>query len=254
MTNIHPTALVSSDAKIGKNVTIGPYSTVNGNCLIGNDTVIEGYCEIGYPTPRAKGVPLVLGERAHIRSHSVFYEGSSFGEDLKTGHRVTVREGTQMGGGCQIGTLCDIQGNCKIGRYARFHSSVHIGQLTEIRDFVWIFPYVVITNDPHPPSEVLVGAKIGNYVAIAAMSVILPGVELGDGVLIGAHSLVNKNVPASMVAVGSPAKVICDSSAIILRDGTGRPAYPWTTHFHRGYPEEIVRVWLDEISTHSKQG
>lgn len=248
MTDIHPTAIISTDAKIGKNVSIGPYSIVHGNCMIGDDTIIEAFCEISYPTPRAEGVPLTIGSGARIRTHSVFYEGSTFGAGLVTGHRVTVREGTQAGDGLQIGTLCDIQGNCTIGKYVRLHSNVHIGQLTELGDFLWIFPYVVITNDPHPPSEFLVGAKIGNFAAIATMSVILPGIEVGEGVLIGAHSLVNKDVPPHTVAVGSPAKVICETSKIRLQDGSGRPAYPWKNHFHRGYPEDVVRSWLSEIS------
>ena len=65
---------------------------------------------------------------------------------------------------------------------------------------------------------------------------------------IGAHSLVSKNVDADTVVAGSPAKFICLTNKIKLQDGSNRPAYPWTTHFHRGYPEEIVRQWLESIN------
>lgn len=247
MANIHATSIISPDAKLGKNVIVGPFSIVHPNCLIGDDTVIESFCEIGYPTPRAEGEPLIIGEGSRIRSHSLFYEGSKFGKRLITGHRVTVREGTVAGENLQIGTLGDIQGNCRIGDYVRFHSNVHIGQLSKIGNFVWIFPYVVLTNDPHPPSEHLIGSTIGDYVAIATMSVILPSVTVGEGALVGAHALVNKDVASGMVVSGSPAQVICKASKIKLKDGTGRPAYPWKTHFHRGYPEEIVRRWINQI-------
>ncbi len=77
MTDIHATAIVSPDAKIGNNVRVGPFSIIHGNCHIGDDTVIESYCEIGYPTPRAGGDPLIIGKNCRIRSHSLFYEGSS---------------------------------------------------------------------------------------------------------------------------------------------------------------------------------
>lgn len=247
MTTIHPTAIVDPSTRIGNNVSIGAFCVVHGNVEIGDDSVIDNYCEIGYPTPRAEGRALSLGKGARIRSHSIFYEGSTFGPQLVTGHRVTVREGTMAGDNLQIGTLGDIQGNCRIGNYVRFHSNVHIGQLSVIENFVWIFPYVVLTNDPHPPSQCLIGAHIGEYAAIATMSVILPGVHVGEGALVGAHALVSKDVPANMVVGGAPAQLICEAKKIKLKDGTNRSAYPWRFHFHRGYPEEIVKQWIDNI-------
>lgn len=247
MSLIHSTAIVSPKAEIGENVNIGPFSIIHANSIIGNDSSIDGFCEIGYPTAKSDGSPLIIGSGSMIRSHSVFYEGSKFGDKLITGHRVTVREGTVAGQNLQIGTLSDIQGNCTIGDYVRFHSNVHIGQLSKVGNFVWIFPYVVLTNDPHPPSEYLVGATIEDYVAIATMSVILPGVNVGEGALIGAHALVNRNVAQHVVVSGSPAQVVCEASKIKMKDGSGRSAYPWTNHFHRGYPEDIVKKWLDQI-------
>jgi acetyltransferase-like isoleucine patch superfamily enzyme len=123
---------------------------------------------------------------------------------------------------------------------------VHIGQNSTIGNFVWIFPYVVLTNDPHPPSNVLLGSRIEDFAAIATMSMVLPGVTVGEGALVGAHSSVNRDVAPNTVAAGSPAKFICAANAIKLKDGTGRPAYPWRDHFHRGYPEEVVEQWLKE--------
>ena len=114
-------------------------------------------------------------------------------------------------------------------------------------DFVWIFPYAVLTNDPHPPSEYLVGTIIEDYAVIATMSVILPGVKVGVGALVGAHALVNRDVPQHVVVSGTPAKVICDTGKVKMKDGSDRSAYPWTNHFHRGYPEDVVKKWLEQI-------
>lgn len=244
---IHSTALIDDNAKLGRGVRVGAYTIIHGNVIIGDNTEIGSHCEIGVPSSLSDGAPLIIGESSLIRSHSVFYEGSTFGERLSTGHRVTVREKTIAGEAFQIGTLGDIQGHCKIGDYVKFHSNVHIGQHSTIGDYVWIFPYVVLTNDPHPPSNVMMGVTIEDYVAIATMSIILPGVTVKSGALVGAHSSVGKTVASDTVVAGSPAKFICDTKAIKLKDGSGGSAYPWRYHFHRGYPDATVMKWLCEV-------
>jgi acetyltransferase-like isoleucine patch superfamily enzyme len=244
---VHPTAIISPGAIIGAGVTIGPYTVIHDRVEIGADTKIDGFCEIGYPTPLADSLPLVIGHRSLIRSHSTFYAGSVFGPNMVTGHRVTIREKTRAGRGFQIGTLGDIQGDCAIGEHVRFHSNVHIGKHSNIGNYVWIFPYVVLTNDPHPPSSVMSGVVVEDYAAIATMSVILPGVTVGSGALIGAHSSVARNVPPDTVVAGAPARPVCKTNEITLKDGSGKPAYPWRRHFHRGYPEATIAKWIEEF-------
>ena len=243
--NIHPTAVVSEKAMIGENVKIGAFTVIYANVEIASNTVIGAYCEIGLANHLSNGEKLRIGANSHIRSHSVFYEGSVFLESLVTGHRVTVRENTIAGKNLHIGTLSDLQGHCEIGDYVRFHSNVHIGQKSKIGNFVWIFPYVVLTNDPHPPSECLLGVTVDDYAVIATMSVILPGAKIGSGCLIGAHSSVKGSTEVDMIYAGSPAKKICATSKIELNDKSG-PAYPWRKHFHRGYPEEQIKQWIEE--------
>lgn len=240
---IHPSAFISPKAKLGAGVSVGPFTIIHDNVEIGDDSVIDGYCEIGYPTPLADGQPLVIGKGARIRSHSVFYEGSRFGDKLVTGHRVVVREKTVAGVAFQIGTMNDIQGDCRIGDYVRCQSNVFIGKMSKVGNFVWLLPYVVLTNDPHPPSNVLLGAEIGDYAAIAAMSVILPGVKVGERALVAAHSKVHRDVAPGTVVAGNPATFLCDAGKIQRKDGSGAPAYPWTTHFKRGYPADITDGW-----------
>ncbi len=246
---IHPTAIISEKARLGSNVSIGAYTIVHENVLIGDDTEIGSHCEIGIPSSLSDGSALIIGKSSLIRSHSVFYAGSVFGDNLTTGHRVTVRERTEAGQAFQIGTLSDIQGHCKIGDYVKLHSNVHIGQHSTVGNYVWIFPYVVLTNDPHPPSNVMMGVTIDDFVAIATMSIVLPGVRVREGALVGAHSSVSRDVEPDTVVAGTPAKYICDTSAIKLKDGSGESAYPWRRHFHRGYPEAAVAAWVAEFAT-----
>lgn len=241
---IHQTAIVSNKAQLGKNVTIGAFSIIHDDVVIGDGSVIESNCEIGYPTKLAENTPLVIGKDSLIRSYSIFYQGSIFGDGLVTGHRVTIREKTVAGINLQIGTLCDFQGDCSIGDYVRTHSNVHIGKLSKIGNFVWIFPYVVLTNDPHPPSSSQVGVTVEDYAVIATMSVILPGVVVGKHSLVAAHSLVKDDVLPGKVVSGSPAIQLCNTTRIKLKDGSNGKAYPWPRHFHRGYPEEVVADWI----------
>ncbi|MBK2267751.1 acyltransferase [Francisella philomiragia] len=240
---VHPTAIVSDKAIIGRNVKIGQFTTIYDNVEIADDTTIEGYCEIGVQNHLSEGNKLFIGGNSYIRSHSVFYEGSVFGEKLITGHRVTVREKTIAGINLQIGTLADIQGHCTIGDYVRMHSNVHIGQHSKIGNYIWIFPYVVLTNDPHPPSEVMQGVEVGDFAVISTMSVILPGVKIATGCLIGANSMLSISTKPHMLYSGNPAKEVCEASKIRLKDGTRKPAYPWIKHFHRGYPIDIIKQW-----------
>lgn len=248
--SIHPTAHISSEAIIGRDVEVGPFSIIHPNVQIGNGTVIGSHCEIGVPTRIGDGTPLVIGDESLIRSHSIFYESSVLGRKLTTGHRVTVREMTKAGENLQIGTLSDIQGHCEIGDYVRFHSNVHVGQHSRIEDFVWIFPYVVLTNDPHPPSETQLGVNLRKYAVVATMSVVLPGVTVGEGALIGASSCVTRDVADHRIVSGNPATDRGPTSKIKLRDGSGRPAYPWISHFRRGYPASVGEIW-DTIDSQS---
>jgi acetyltransferase-like isoleucine patch superfamily enzyme len=241
----HPSAVVSSKAKIGERVKIGEFCIIRDNVIIGDDTVIESFCEIGFHTMRAKGSPLIIGEKSLIRSHCVLYEGSSFEEKLITGHHTTIREGTIAGKNLRIGTFSDIQGDCKIGDYVRIHSNVFVSQKSVINDFVWLFPFVVLTDDPHPPSNIRVGPTIGTYAAIAARATILPGINIGERSLVAAGSLVTKDVPNDKFVMGVPAKIVGNTKDIKLKNNPDQPAYPWTKHFYEDYPAEIIKNWHD---------
>lgn len=251
---ISPHAIVDPQARIAGEVDIGPFSIVHAGVEIATGTRIGSFCEIGVPSPGAAAVePLSIGPHAHIRSHSVLYAGSRYGAGLETGHRVTLREGTRCGEGVRIGTLSDVQGDCVIGDYVRMHSSVFVAKGCEVRQFAWLLPRVVLTNDPTPPSNRHHGCIIDEYAVVAAAALILPGVTVGARALVAASACVGIDVPPGMVVMGVPARVIGEASTVRLRGTDDEPAYPWTRHFHRGYPGEVVLQWcadnLDEETT-----
>lgn len=243
MNNIHETAHVSPQAKLGLGVEVGPFSIIHANVVLGNSVKVGAYCELGIETALGDGTALIIEDDALIRSHSVFYESSRFGAGLVTGHRVTVREKTIAGKSFQIGTSSEIQGDVLVGDYVRFQSNIFVGKNTKIGNFVWVLPNVVLTNDPTPPSNMLIGCEIEDYATIAAASIIMPGITIGARSLVAAHACVTKNVRPDMVVAGVPACEVGEAKNIKLRDGTGRAAYPWTQHFTRGYPNQITEKW-----------
>src|SRR5262249_12655509 len=153
---------------------------------IGDGCRIEGYCDLGAPAPSADGRPLVIGPGGHIRSHSIFYAGSTIGDRMQTGHRVTIRENTVTGTNPQFGSLADIQGDCEIGDFFRSHSGVFIGKTSRVGNYVWLFPRATLVEDPTPPSLVARGPSLGDYAAICANATVLPGVNVGAEAVVAA--------------------------------------------------------------------
>ena len=218
---------------IRDNVTIKRGTYIGANCILGEYTVDF------FEKRKCENKQLLIGAEYVIRIGSIIYSGSEIGYCFQTGHRVTIREKAKIGNNVSVGTLSDIQGDCEIGNYVRMHSNVHVGMKSKIEDFVWIYPYTVLTNDPTPPSTVLDGVTIKKYAVVATGSIILPGVIVESDTLVAAGAVVSKDVKQGTVVGGTPAKVI-SSIDKVKNPETGESAYPWRNSFHRGMPWEQI--------------
>lgn len=237
---------ISPSARIGNNVKIGNNTVIYDNVIVGDNTVICNDCVIGEPTSlyyhdtdNYENAPTVIGSNSLIRSHSIIYAGCTFGTKFQCGHRVTIRENTITGTHCSIGTLCDIQGDVEFGNYVRLHSNVHIGKASIIGNFCWIYPYTVFTNDPTPPSDMCVGPVIGDYSIISTHCLLLPGVRIGEHCLVGAYTMVTKDIPNYQVVLGAPGRVIKDIREVRDRV-SGESHYPWPHRFSKHMPWEGI--------------
>lgn len=227
--------IIEDNVYIDYDVIIRDNVHIKEGTFVGARSILGEYLMDFYADRVNKVHPLVIGKNSLIRSETIIYGDTEIGDDFSTGHRVTIRENSKIGHHVRIGTLSDIQGSCTIGNYVSIHSNVFVAPESTIKDYVWIFPHAVLTNDHTPPSDNIEGVTVNEFASVAAGSVLLPGVDIGSDALVGAGAVVTKDVPSGKVFVGNPAKDRGDTQNIIDKR-TGEPVYPWKKHFDRGMP------------------
>ncbi|MDF3125765.1 acyltransferase [Rheinheimera sp. 1928-s] len=125
---------------------------------------------------------------------------------------VVILKGASIGSNCNICAHSLIEGDVIIGDNVTVKSGVQLWDGTRIGKNVFIGPNVTFTNDIFPRSkeypESFIGITVNDFASIGANATILPGVTIGESAMIGAGSVVTKDVPAKAVVVGNPAKII----------------------------------------------
>jgi len=118
----------------------------------------------------------------------------------------------EIGDNVSVGTISVIEHHVKIGNGVRIHTQAFIPEFSILEDGCWIGPNVVLTNAKYPLSrnvkEELAGPIIKRNAKIGANSTLLPGVVIGENTLVGAGSVITKDVPDGAVVIGNPARII----------------------------------------------
>lgn len=206
------------------------------NTTIGRNSIIEPPCVIGKP-PRGFSDgerSLIIGDNAIIRPFTTIYAGSIIGDGLQTGQGVSIREDNRIGNNVSIGTNSVLEFGNVIGDFSRIHSNCFLEMVT-IGRYVFIGPNVVFTDDPHPMGcprykECKGGPVVEDYARIGANSTILPGVRIGRNSLVGAGSVVTKDVPPDSVVVGNPARFIKRIDELVCEPGFFERPYLWSPY------------------------
>jgi len=184
------------------------------NVTLGEGSVIEDFCIVGTP-PRGMqdgDLATTIGDGAVIRSHSVVYAGNVIGKNFQTGNKVNIRESNRIGNNVSVGTLSVIEHHVEIADNVRIHTQVFIPEYSVLEEGCWIGPNVVFTNAKYPLApgvkDSLAGPIIRKGAKIGANVTLLPGVVIGENALVGAGSVVVRDVPPGAVVAGNPARVI----------------------------------------------
>jgi acetyltransferase-like isoleucine patch superfamily enzyme len=136
------------------------------------------------------------------------------GEGTRIGNFVLIRDTTQIGQGCTIGSYVDIEGDVSIGDFVSLQSACYITRGVMIEDEVFCGPRIITMNDKRmvyrrtnlvferSAPRILRAARVGGG------SVLLPGVTIGENALVGAGSVVTKDVPNFAIVRGNPARIV----------------------------------------------
>jgi len=176
--------------------------------ILGDGYQVEPGVILGYlPGRRIANVALSIGPGARIRSGTVIYAGSAIGAGLETGHNVVIREENTIGDNLSIWNNSTIDYGCAIGDNVKIHCNVYLAQFTTLEDEVFLAPGVIIANDPHPVCGLCMrGPTVKRGARVGVNVTLLSHITIGEGALIGAGSVVTRDILAYSVAYGNPAR------------------------------------------------
>ena len=187
---IHPTAVISPEAKIGKNVEIGPYAVIEDNVEIGDNCFIDCQTKICKFTT--------------IGSNTRIYKNAIVGEDPQDHRMVPNTESYTI-----------IGSNVVIREYVTVHRSPTPGAITKVGDGCMLMAFVHIAHD----------VKLGNNVTIANHSILSGHIEVGNNVVISGHVMIHQFCRIGDMAMVTPGtKIRQDVPPYVLLSDNGKVA------------------------------
>lgn len=139
-------------------------------------------------------------------------KSTNIGENTNVWQFCVVFPEAKIGSGCNICANVLIENEVIVGNNVTVKSGVQLWDGVTLEDNVFVGPNVTFTNDLFPRSKnsdwKLSKTVVKKGASIGANATIICGVTIGEGALIGAGSVVTKNVPAGEVWVGNPAKFL----------------------------------------------
>jgi acetyltransferase-like isoleucine patch superfamily enzyme len=211
-------ALIAEDAYLGNHVTVYPKVQIGAGCTI-MDGAVLGRPPIANGTttrPTQTGyIPLVIGAGTTIGCGVVVYTGCQIGSDVLVGDMAALRECARIGDHAIVGRGVTVSYECQIGARSRVQDQAHLVGNMVIEEDVFIGMSVVAVNDNDVYlsrfglSPLSIKAPVvRRYAVIGAGAILLPGIEIGEGAMVAAGSVVTHDVAAWTVVMGTPARTV----------------------------------------------
>lgn len=179
--SIHPSAVISNDVILGKNVSIGANVVIGPNCSIGNNVIIKSNCSIV--------------QDVEISESTIIHNGSVLGSD-GFGYAPTKNGYIKIEqiGGLIIGSNVEIGACCSIDRGAISDTEIHDG--VKLDNQIQIAHNVIIgKNSAIAASCAIAGSTvIGENFRMGGLSGVIGHLKICDDVTVGAHTLITKDI------------------------------------------------------------
>lgn len=149
----------------------------------------------------------------NIKIHALAdVQSSNIGNDTQIWQFAIILKGATIGKNCNINCHTFIENEVKIGDRVTVKSGIYIWDGITIEDDVFLGPNVTFVNDKYPRSknypEAFQNTRVEKFASIGAAATILGGVQIGEYALVGAGSVVTKNIPAYSLVIGNPARIV----------------------------------------------
>ncbi len=216
---IHPHAVVGAGVAIGDDVTIHPHAVVESGVSLGRGVAVLPYAHVGGPPRRSKalarqptsGDETRLGEGVSVGTGAKLFAGLDIGDNTLLGDRCTIREHTRIGQETVVGVGVGIDVGTEIG--SRTKAVANCVLTGYVGDDVFLSVGVTLVNDSTMGEsgyreEAIRLPRVGHRVRVGANATVLPGVELGEDSVVGAGSVVTRDVEAGALVMGVPARVV----------------------------------------------
>jgi acetyltransferase-like isoleucine patch superfamily enzyme len=205
---VHPTAIVYPGTKLGDGVKVLEHA------VVGKQPTLS-------PRSTAKRDPLPpseIGDGTIVSTGAVVFAGSKIGERVILGDQSCIRERVTIGDDVVVGRGSLIENDTTIGSLTKIQADAYITAYSTLEDNVFIAPRVVTTNDnfmgrTEQRHDLIAGPTIRRGARIGGGAVLCPGIEIGEEAFVGAGAVVTRDVPARMLVVGNPARVLREVSA-----------------------------------------
>jgi acetyltransferase-like isoleucine patch superfamily enzyme len=231
-------AHVDSSARVGEGTSLGRFTVIEKNVVIGcnckighgvvlhegtrigDDVRIDDHAVIGKQPMRASisilkerppVAPATIGDRVLVGTGVVLYAGCEIGPRVLIADLATVREDVTIGEGTIVGRGVSIENQCSIGRFCKLETESYITAYSKLGDRVFVAPGVLTSNDNYVGRteerfKHFKGVTVERGGRLGVGSVILPGITIGADTLIAAGSVVTTDAPSGQIVLGTPAK------------------------------------------------